>query len=522
MRKIKVLPVYPEFPHTFWSFKRALKYVGKKATMPPTGLATVAAMFPMEYFEIQKIADLNTGKLKEKQIKESDLVMISSMIIQENSQNEIIDKIHFYKKPVVIGGPFSTEYPERNSIADYIVSGEAEITLPDFIEDYLNGKTRKIYTEENVINEGRCKVKLNKFNKPYLDQTQIPRWDLLNLKNYNSVSIQYSRGCPNKCEFCDIIELFGRVTRTKSPEQMIRELNALLNTGFRGSVYIAADNLMGNKKNFEEFLSKQINWQLLNKNPFSYISEASIDLGWEENKNIREMMNRGDYNKVFIGVESTDLDVLKIAGKEKNIRIPIEDAIMNIQNNGIEVTAGVIIGMDGEKPSVFEDLYNFAQKTGIVELMPSLLTALKSTELYKRLKKEGRLMGESTGNNTHQLYFNFKPHLDESFLINGYKGLIKKLYDPKNYYERDRILQKNLGDNARLENRKNFMGYIAFVKSIPKRLFAKGGFQYAKHLYKTVMENPKYIPELVTRAIKLDDLMTITKKTLKENNYPIT
>ena len=362
---------------------------------------------------------------------------------------------------------------------------------------------------------------LNQFNKPYLDQTQIPRWDLLNLKNYNSVPIQYSRGCPNKCEFCDIIELFGRVTRTKSPEQMIRELNALFNTGFRGSVYIAADNLMGNKKNFEEFLSKQINWQLLNKNPFSYISEASIDLGWEENKNICGMMSMANYNKVFIGIESTDSDALKTAGKEKNIKIPIEDAIMNIQNSGIEVTAGVIIGMDGEKPNVFEDLYNLAQKTGIVEFMPSFLTALKSTKLYKRLKEENRIKGESTGNNTHQLYFNFKPKLDESFLINGYKGLIKKLYDPKNYYERDRILQKNLGDNARLENRKNFMGYIAFIKSIKNRLFAKGGFQYAKHFYKTAMENPKYIPELVTRAIKLDDLMTITKKTLDDNSYTI-
>ncbi len=518
MKKIKVLPIYPEFPHTFWSFKKALKYIGKKAIMPPTGLATVLAMLPKNYFDAQKIADLNTRNLKDKQIKESELVMISSMIIQEDSQNEIIDRAHFYKKPVVVGGVFPTEYPERNSKADYIITGEAEITLPVFIEDFLNGNPKKIYTEEEVIKNGRCKVKLNQFNKPYLDQTPIPRWDLLNLKNYDSVSIQYSRGCPGKCNFCDIIKLFGRVTRTKPPEQMIAELNALYNTGFRGSVYIAADNLMGNKKNLEGFLSKQITWQELNKYPFSYISEASIDLGWESNKGIRKMMNKAGYSKVFVGVESTDLEVLKKIGKEKNIKIPIEDSIINIQKDGIEVTAGIIIGLDDEKPNIFEKFYEFGQKTGIVELMPSLLTALKSTDFYKQLKEEKRLKGESTGNNTHQLYFNFKTQLNESFLFKGYKGLIKKLYDPKNYYERDRILQKNLGENARLENRKNLRDYIAFIKSIKNRLFAKGGLQYAKNLIRTAVKNPKYIPELVIRAIKLDDFMTITEKTLRENN----
>jgi len=229
MKKIRILPVYPEFPkNTFWSFSYAFPYIGKKAVMPPLGLATVAAMIPEDKFHVQKIIDLNITPLIEEDIKNTDLIFTSSMIVQESSHNEVIDRAHFYGKKVVAGGPFPTSYPERNSLADYIIAGEAEITLPPFLEDFLNKIPKKIYIEKEIIESDRNIAELTKTKKPNLAKTPLPRLDLLgDLNEYHSMAIQYSRGCPHTCEFCDIIKLYGREPRTKSPEQMIQEFETL-------------------------------------------------------------------------------------------------------------------------------------------------------------------------------------------------------------------------------------------------------------------------------------------------------
>jgi radical SAM superfamily enzyme YgiQ (UPF0313 family) len=515
MGKIKILPVYPEFPETFWGFKTAVEYVGKKSAMPPTGLATVMAMLPEKNFQIKQITDMNVAPLSDKQIKDSDLIFTSTMIVQEDSHNEIIDRAHHYGKKVVAGGPFPTTYPDRME-ADYIVAGEAEVTLGPFLEDLLDGTNQRIWTEENV--RGRGLVQLTKRGKTEITNTPLPRWDLLNLKDYHSAAIQYSRGCPFDCDFCDITKLYGKESRTKTPDQMVRELDDLYNAGHRGLVFIVDDNFIGNREHVKEMLPKITAWQKENGKPFSFFTEASMNLAWESNSDILDSMNDAGFNFVFLGIESVDNDVLKLMHKKQNTKISQLEAVRKIQKKGIEVSGGFIIGSDGEKPDVFEGLFNFIQEAGIPTPMPGLLTAVRGTDLYKRLDLEGRIRKESDGNNTHKLHFNFETQLDEDFLIEGYKGLISDLFEPKNYYERCRVLQKNTG-KINLLNRANLEGLVAFGKSLNRQLFAKGGWEYVKYLSSTAIKNPKYFPEAVTQAIKLDHFRTITNATIEAHAY---
>ncbi len=519
MRKIKILPVYPEFPETFWSFKKAVSYINKKSVMPPLGLATVLAMVPSDRFEIQRIVDLNVEPLKEESVKNADILFTSTMVVQEQSHNEVLDMAKFYGKKVVAGGPFPTSYPERNSKADFIVADEAEITLKPFLEDLVKGTPQKIYTRENIIKDGRNSWPLTKTGRPYLTKTPIPRWDLADLSQYSAFCIQYSRGCPHDCEFCDVTKLFGREPLTKTPQQVISELNFLYKMGCRGAVMFVDDNLIGNKKNLKELLPVLIKWQEERNYPFNFFTEASIELATESNKSILENMVKAGFNQVFIGIESLDREVLEETNKKQNIRVSQFDAIRKIQNAGIEVTGGFIVGFDKEKPEVFDKLFDFIQQSGIIIAMPGLLTALKGTKLYNRLKKEGRLKYESEGNNTHNLSFNFKTTMNERFLIENYKNLLARLFDDKNYYSRCRVLQENLGDSYRVPNRKNLEGILAFGKSLKNHLFSKGGLEYAKYLLWTALKNPRLFPEAVNHAIKLEHFKAITNSMLEADDY---
>lgn len=508
MLRAKVQLVYPEFPDTFWSFRESLKYVGKKWVMTPTGAATVASMFPQEDFEVQRIIDLNVEELTDKKIRSADLIGISSMKIQESSRDEIVDRAHFYGVPVLDGGPGPSSYPE-NSGADFVVQGEAELILPAFLEDFKSGNAKHFYTEENVIREGRFNIPLLRNGKPDLSSTPIPRWDLLNLRDYNSVGIQYSRGCKYNCEFCDVVVLNGRIPRTKSPEQMIREFQAVKNTGFRGSVMVLDDNLMGNTKNLREFLPYLEKWQGENGFLYPLFTQASLDLAFDENKDILEGMVDVGFEEVFIGLESVDEDVLEGMNKRQNTKMSPLESVQRMQKAGLNVSSGFIVGSDEDKPDVFEKLYDFIQTAGIVIPMPGLLIASKGTPLYERLEKEGRLRTQTKGNNTHQLSLNFEPKLDERFLIEGYVDMLKKLFTPKNFYDRDRVLQRNKGQIKRISHL-NLEGMVAFGRSLRNHLFAPGVVEYTKYLLETLATNPRYFPDAVSTSIKLDHYKVIT------------
>ncbi len=515
MGKIKVLSVYPEFPLTFWSFKSSVEYMGRKAVMPPTGLATVLAMLPEERFEIGRVVDMNVKPLTDRDIKNSDLVFTSTMIVQEGSHNEVVDRAHHFDKKVVAGGPFVTTYPERTK-ADYIVSGEAEVTLEPFLEDLLKGTNQRIWTESGV--KGKGAVQLTKGGKVEITNTPLPRWDLVNLRDYLSAAIQYSRGCPFDCDFCDITKLFGRESRTKTPEQMIAELDALYNSGHRGSVFIVDDNFIGNREKVRQLLPHLKNWQERKQFPFSFYTEASMNLAWDGNRDILRGMNESGFDFVFLGIESIDNEVLKIMHKGQNTKMSQLEAVRRIQKAGLEVSGGFIIGSDGEKPDVFDGLFKFIQEAGIPAAMPGLLTAVRGTDLYKRLEREERIIRESEGNNTHHLTFNFKPQLDQEFLINGYKKLIEQLFDPRNYYQRCEVLRDNLGERP-TSRKVSLEGIIAFGRLVMRQLFARDGMEDIKYLARTLLREPAYFSEAVAHAIKFDHFNAITRATLEADEY---
>ena len=268
MSRIKILPVYPKFPTTFWGHQIALEYINKKAGMPPTGLATIAAMVPSDRFDVQMISDLNVRDIDDQQIKNSDLIFTSTMLIQEDSHNEVIDRAHFYGKKVVAGGPFPSSYPERNSKVDYILMGEGEAVINPFLEDLVMGVAKKEYSESEMIATGRCPVKLTKTGRVDISQTPTPRWDLIDMKNYFSAAVQFSRGCPFNCDFCDITNLYGREPRTKTPEQIIKEFEALRKAGHKGHLFLVDDNFIGNRNNVRKLLPHLRRWQEKNNFPF--------------------------------------------------------------------------------------------------------------------------------------------------------------------------------------------------------------------------------------------------------------
>ncbi len=512
MQRIKVLPVFPEFPPSFWSYRYGVKMLGKKATMPPTGLATVAAMLPEEHFDLQRIVDMNVEPLRDEQLREADIIFTSSMIVQRKSNEEIIERAHKFGKKVVSGGPYPTSYHEQVS-ADYLVLGEAEVTLAPFLNDFLGGKARRIYTEKNVE---RDLTQLTKGGKPIVTNTPIPRWDLLNLNNYYSMAVQYSRGCPFDCEFCDITALFGRESRTKTPEQMVREFDALYQADWRGAIFLVDDNFIGNAPNVRKLLPALEEWQKKNGYPFSFLTEASVNLG---NRNFSDILNgmvKAGFDHVFLGIESPDPDVLKKMDKGQNLG-DLEEKVRNIQKAGLEVTGGFIIGADGEKEGAAERLFDFVQSNGIVVPMPGLLTALKDTKLYKRLEKEGRLRGDSSGNHTHSLGFNFVPEREEQTLIGEYKTLLGKLFDSKNYFERCRTLNERRGDFHKMSVTK--ADVKAFFNIVYEKVIRHPDREFTKYLLETAVHSPSIFPVAVAQGVKLHHFQTMTKATLAVEEY---
>lgn len=494
--RTKVLMVYPEFPDSFWSFKKCLPMINKRASMPPTGLATVAAMLPAQHFDILPIIDLNIRTLAYDDIEKADLVMFSTMIAQKDSLSEIIARIKSLGKPVAVGGPYATSYPDRiiSMGADYLILNEAETTLRLFVEDWISDNLKQVYGE------------LKGQKKPGIEKTPVPRFDLLEIHKYASMAIQFSRGCPYNCEFCDITSLYGRTPRVKTATQLLAELDAILKLGWRGPIFIVDDNFIGNRSAAREFLPLLIEWQRLNGYPFSFFTEASVDLANDELADIRENMVKAGFNEVFCGIESPDPDVLREMGKKQN-RGDIAEKVKTIQKSGLEVTAGFIIGSDSDKENIFEAIFDFIQKNGIVMAMAGLLTALRGTLLYKRLEEDGRLIRESSGNNTHQLSLNFIPKISENVLISGYVKLLERLYSSKNYFARCRKLNNLIGSQRSVPiNRHSIQAaVIIFYRNI----FKRPDWEFIKFIFAT-LKNPHNIPLAIRQAVKLVHFQHIT------------
>lgn len=414
---MNILLVYPKYPDTFWSFKHALKFVSKKASFPPLGLMTVASMLPNEWSK--KLIDMNIKELREKDILWADYVFISAMSIQSESANQAIEKCKKQNAKIVAGGPLFTSSSKYYDSVDYLVLNEAEITLPRFLNDLRNGIPKHKYTSEEWAD---------------IIATPLPRWELISRKNYTSMNIQYSRGCPFDCDFCDITVLYGRKPRTKTKEQILTELDTLYFTGWRGPVFFVDDNFIGNKTKLkEEILPAIIVWNENRKNPFYFNTEVSINLA--DDDKLIELMVKARFEAVFIGIESPNEASLIECNKNQNQNRDMIVSIRKIQESGLEVQGGFIVGFDNDPPTIFDKLASFIQESGIVTAMVGLLNAPEGTKLQKRLLEEGRLLKDFTGNNT-DFSINFIPQMDAGVLMEGYKQILKTIYSPKYYYER--------------------------------------------------------------------------------------
>ncbi len=479
----KILLLYPAIPTTYWSFKYALPFIKYKTLMPPLGLITVAALLPEEY-EVRLI-DMNFQKLTAEDITSADMVFISAMIVQKESFHQTVKMCNEYGTPVVAGGPYPTSSYSKIEGVSHFILNEGEVTLPRFIEDLEQGNPKRIYRDDT---------------KPDMTKTPLPRFDLLDMKAYESMALQSSRGCPFNCEFCDIIEMFGRIPRYKNPEQFINEMNVLYDMGYRGSLFIVDDNFIGNKKKATELLEHIVAWQKARKYPFALFTEASINLAQDEQ--LIDLMVEAGLDTVFIGIETPITETLTLTQKHQNTKADILDSIKTIQGKGIEVMGGFIVGFDSDPENIFDLQIDFIQKAGIPLAMIGTMIALPNTQLHRRLEREGRILGETDGNNTHSMELNFIPRMPRETLMKGYKRVISAIYEPRNYFQRCNTLIKRIPHNANSHGSISARQARAFFLSLLRQTFSRYGLDYLRLLASALIYNPRQFPMAVNLAVK--------------------
>ncbi len=412
---MKALLINPEFPDTYWSFRHALSFDGKRSAYPPLGLLTVAAMLPQSWEK--RLVDMEVRRLKRSDIEWADIVLVTAMLVQKEALHRVVDNCKSLGKRVMVGGPYVSTSTETLPNADHIFIGEAETTLPQFFQDLERGEAKPIYRAAE---------------RPPLSLTPVPEFTLAELKRYAAMSVQYSRGCPFQCEFCDIIEIYGRVPRTKSNQQILAELDELKRLGWRGTVFVVDDNFIGNKRNVKKLLPELAAWQERNDHPFSLLTEASVNLA--DDDSLLATMRTAGFHRVFLGIETPVEESLKEAQKSQN-RGNLLEAVKKIQSYGMEVMGGFIVGFDHDPADIFERQINFIRDSAIPLAMVGLLTALPDTQLWRRLKNEGRLLAESCGNNTSDS-LNFIPKMDPAVLVEGYRSVLRTIYNSSEYYQR--------------------------------------------------------------------------------------
>lgn len=480
---MNILLVYPKYPDTFWSFKYALKFISKKAAFPPLGLLTVAAMLPAEWSK--RLIDLNVRPMTEKDLQWADYVFISAMSVQRESVRAVIEQCKSFRKKIVAGGPLFTASHDEFEGIDHFILNEAEITLPPFLNDLRNGEAKQYYTTQEWAD---------------VTSTPIPLWELATLKHYSTANLQYSRGCPYDCEFCDITVLYGRVPRTKTKEQVIAELDSLLVHGWKGDVFLVDDNFIGNKSKLKkEILPALIEWMKDNKHPFALSTEVSINLADDEE--LMRMMVQAGFDAVFVGVESPNEESLIECRKIPNKNRDLLASIKKIQEFGLRVNGGFIVGFDSDPAAIFQRLVDFIQESGIVTAMVGLLNAPRGTRLYQRLLKEGRLVKLFSGNNT-DTSMNFVPRMGTENLLRGYRTILKSIYSPKEYYARVKhFLEEYKPTQARVFRFQ--MNYVnALLKStIVLGVIGKERFQYWKLFFWSLFTRPRLFRLAITFAI---------------------
>lgn len=478
-----MLLISPQTPTTFWSLKHAVRFVSRHAAFPPLGLLTVAAMLPRSWN--LRLVDMDVKRLRDADLRWADYVLIGAMIIHKQSiDEEIIPRCRRFDRTIIGGGPYFTTGCDEYAGVVHAVCGECEDIIDELVQDMESGKVRDKYESAHGF--------------PDVSRTPVPRWDLVNLRHYATLSIQFSRGCPFDCEFCDIVVMNGRTPRMKAPVQMIAELDALHDAGWTGTVFFVDDNFIGNKKLVKQFLHALVAWRKQRRPQMDFITEASVNLA--DDMELMKLMVQAGFRSVFVGIETPAVESLREAHKFQNTHGDLAEKVQTIQRNGMEVMGGFIVGFDHDPHEVFELQFDFIQKTGIAAAMVGLLTALPKTRLYHRLSGEGRLDAKSTGNNTEAV-LNFVPKLDREYLLSGYKWLMWKLYEPNTYYRRALTFlteYRPSGPKLRLT-----VGDLrAFVRSMwVMGVLHRGRLAFWRYLAVVLLRHPRKLPPAIALAI---------------------
>lgn len=482
---MKILLVSPKYPDTFWSFKYALRFTpDKKTTHPPLGLLTVAAMFPEEWEK--KLVDLNISGLKDSDLLWADYVFISAMHIQKASVDEIIARCRDADVKIVAGGTYFTTSGDEFEEVDHLILNEAEITFPPFLDDLKNGRAKRVYRSDRFAD---------------LRTTPVPAWELVDMRKYVSMSVQFSRGCPFDCDFCDITKLYGRSPRTKTKEQVIAELEYLYEQGWRAGVFFVDDNFIANRRELKnELLPAVIEWMEEKGRPFSFVTQASIDLSDDEEL-MRSMAETG-FDGVFVGIETPSEEGLSECNKFPNKNRDLIASVKKIRKFGLQVQGGFIVGFDSDSPSIFDSQIKFIQESGIVVAMVGLLNASRGTKLYNQMERENRLVDDSTGDNT-DFSTNIIPKMPYKTLIDGYKYLVKTIYSPDYYYERVTGFLRDFMPMYKNKGRRISWSYIkAFIKSMfILGIIGRERVYYWKLFFETVFARPRLLSLAITFAI---------------------
>jgi radical SAM superfamily enzyme YgiQ (UPF0313 family) len=478
---MNALFLWPEFPDTFWSFKHALKFIHKRAALPPLGLLTVAAMVPPAWGK--RLVDANVRDLREADLGWASVVFISAMIAQRDSALKLIARCRAAGKIIVAGGPLFTLEHEQFPEVDHFVLNEAEVTLPEFLRDFDQGHPRRVYTSPEF---------------PSLEKTPVPLWELADLSQYLNMCIQFSRGCPFDCEFCNITSMFGHRPRTKATAQVIAELDALRRLGWHGGTFFVDDNFIGNKRVLkEELLPALIQWQKGGPGT-QFFTEASINLADDEE--LMHLMVEAGFNQVFVGIESPEEASLVECNKRQNRGRDLVADVKRLQRAGLEVQGGFIVGFDSDTPSTFQRQIDFIQKSGIVTAMVGLLQALPGTKLLQRLKSQGRLLGQSSGDNVDGTS-NFVPLMNREWLRKGYKNLMDYLYSPGPYYQRVRTFLREYG-RPKFSTSFKWVHLLAFGHACLRLgILGRERFHYWGLLLWTFFRCPSCLPAAVTYSI---------------------